>query len=110
MFGSNILEIAIGLIMMFILVSTICTAIREGIEAWLKTRAAYLEQGIRQLLNDKNGTGLARNLYEHPLINGLYNDGYTPGADKGTPSLFAAGRNLPSYITSKNFALALIDI
>ena len=47
MFGSQILEVAIGVIFVFILVSIICSAIREGIEAWLKTRAAFLEHGIR---------------------------------------------------------------
>jgi hypothetical protein len=39
MFGSEALEVAIGIIFVYILVSIICTAIREGIEAWLKTRA-----------------------------------------------------------------------
>lgn len=110
MFGSNILEIAIGIIFIFILVATICTAIREGIEAKLKTRAAYLEQGIRQLLNDTSGTGLAKALYEHPLIYGLFNGGYTPGTQNNSPDLMAKGGNLPSYIPSKTFAAALMDL
>lgn len=110
MFGSTVLEVAIGLIVVFILVGAICSAIREGIEAWLKTRAAYLEHGIRQLLNDKKGTGLAKLLYEHPLINGLYNDGYTPGKDQVSPSMLAKGSTLPSYITASNFSMALMEI
>lgn len=110
MFGSDILEVAIGVIFVFILVSIICTALREGIEAWLKTRAAYLEHGIRQLLADTSGTGLANAFYNHPLIYGLYNGAYTPGKDSVTPAMFAKGKNLPSYIPSKNFALALMDM
>ena len=110
MFGSNTLEIAIGIIVVFILVSTICAAIREGIEAKLKTRAAYLEQGIRQLLNDKKGNNLALHLYKHPLINGLFNNNYVPGIQNDAPELLAEGKDLPSYIPSKNFAQALIDI
>ena len=110
MFGSNMLEVAIGVIFVFLLVSIICTAIREGMESWLKTRAAYLEHGIRQLLADTSGTGLAKNFYNHPLIFGLFTDGYKPGKASGSPSLFARGGNLPSYIPSKNFALALMDI
>ena len=51
MLGSNTLETAIG-IFAFLLMSTIYTAIRRVIEARLNTRTAYLEQGIRQLLND----------------------------------------------------------
>ncbi|MDB4923269.1 hypothetical protein [Mucilaginibacter sp.] len=110
MFGSNILEVATGVIFVFILVSIICTAVREGIEGWLKTRAAYLEHGIRQLLADTGGTGLAKNIYNHPLIFGLFIDAYKPGKNTGAPSLFAKGGNLPSYIPSRNFAQALMDI
>lgn len=108
MFGSEILEVAIGLILVFLLVSVICSAIREGIEAWLKTRASYLEHGIRTLLNDLKGEGLAKALYDHPLVNGLFFGPYEPG-NPGSRAAFS-GRNLPSYIPSKNFAEALMDI
>ncbi len=40
MFGSTVLEVSVGIIFVFLLVSILCTAIREGIETWLKTRAA----------------------------------------------------------------------
>jgi len=110
MFGSSTIEIIIGIIFVFILVSTICTAIREGIEAKLKTRAAYLEQGIRQLLDDPAGTGLAKSLYTHPLIASLFNLSYKPGKNNKAPDLLARGNDLPSYIPSKNFARALMDI
>jgi hypothetical protein len=109
MFGSVILEVIIGIIFINILVSTICSTIREGIEAKLKTRAAYLEVSIRQLLQDETGTGIARALYEHPLINSLFLGPYKPGKS-GSPSLLAWGYNLPSYIPSSHFAIALMDI
>lgn len=121
MFGSNILDVAIGVIFVFALVSIICAAIREGIEAWLKTRAAYLERGIRELLHDPKAVGLARSFYEHPLIYSLYSGDYRPkppsrsdpaqpGARRSDPPLLERGENLPSYIPSRNFALALMDI
>jgi hypothetical protein len=110
MLGSTTIEILIGIIIVFILVSTICTTIREGLESILKTRAAYLDQGIRQLLNDKAGSDLAKKFYEHPLIFGLFNGDYKPGTDVDSTSMFAKGKNLPSYIPSKNFARALMDI
>lgn len=66
MLGSQILEVTIGVIFVFILISIICSAIREGIEAWMKTRAAFLEQGIRELLHDKKGEGLAKSFFHHP--------------------------------------------
>jgi hypothetical protein len=109
MFGSEILEVAIGIIFAFLLVSIICTAVREGIEAWVKTRAAFLEYGIREILHDMEGTGLAKDFYSHPLIYSLYSGPYTPGGPT-RPALLARGKKLPSYIPAKNFALALMDI
>ena len=60
MFGSEILDVAIGVIFVFLLVSLIASAIREGLEGWLKTRATHLEAGIRELLHDPKGTGLTK--------------------------------------------------
>jgi len=72
MFGSQILEVAIGLIMVFLLVSLILTAVRETIEAWSRTRARDLERAIAELVDDHSGDGLRKRLYEHPLIYGLF--------------------------------------
>jgi hypothetical protein len=110
MFGSQILEVAIGMVFVFLLVSIICSAVREGIEAWRKSRAAYLEHGIRELLRDPGGVGLARDLYQHPLISGLYGGDYVEGRRAIRPSLLAKGGDLPSYIPTRNFALALMDM
>ncbi len=110
MFGSEILEVAIGIIFIYFLVSIICSAIREGIEALLKTRAAYLEYGIRELLHDKTPEGLAKSFYNHPLIYSLYSGEYNPDRSAKRPSILANGANLPSYIPARNFALALMDI
>jgi len=110
MFNSAILDVAVGVIFVFLLVSILCTAIREGMEAWLKTRAAYLEYGIRELLQDKSGKGLAGDLFNHPLVFGLFANSYAPPAARGKPGTLARGGDLPSYIPSRNFALALMDI
>ena len=110
MFGSRILEVAIGIIFVFLLVSLICSAIREGIESWLKSRAAFLEHGIRELLHDRHAVGIARSVYTHPLIYGLYAADYEPRSSTRPLSALSRGGNLPSYIPSRNFALALLDI
>jgi hypothetical protein len=110
MFGSDMLEVATGVVFVFVLISTLCTAIRESLEAWLKTRASYLEFGIRELLQDRKGTGLAKGVFEHPLVFGLYSGNYTPRPSEGRPIMWKSGGNLPSYIPSANFALALMDI
>jgi hypothetical protein len=109
MFGSEILDVAIGIVFIYIVVSMICSAIREGIEAWLKTRAAYLEHGICQLLHDQQAAGIVKSLYNHPLIYSLYSGEYNATPIK-RPSIFARGHNLPSYIPAGNFALALMDL
>ena len=108
MFNSIILDVVIGLALVFILVSTVCTAVREAIESVLKTRAAYLECAIRELLREPDGTGLAQKFFEHPLINGLFKDGYQPRPL--APTLLARGKDMPSYIPSRNFAATLIDL
>lgn len=114
MFGSTILDVAIGIVFIFVLVSTVCSAIREVIETGLKTRAAYLERGIRELLHDRAGLGLARSFFGHPLINSLYSGTYGGALNSsrrsGKLKLFASGHGLPSYIPSRSFALTLLDI
>ncbi len=96
----HMLDVTIGLIVVFLLVSLICTALNEWIEGLIKRRAADLARGIKELLQDPKGEGLTRTLYSHPLINGLYKSNYDSNKNL----------NLPSYIPSRNFALALYDI
>ncbi|HKP76158.1 MAG TPA: hypothetical protein VJT67_11490 [Longimicrobiaceae bacterium] len=115
MFGSDLLEVVIGIVFVYILVSIICSAVRESVEAWLKTRSAYLEHGIRELLHDTDGTALASSLYRHPLIYSLYMTDYDPkprpeGWLRRLRWLLKKGQGLPSYIPSKNFAVALMDL
>jgi hypothetical protein len=112
MLGSTMLDVAIGIVFVFVLLSTVCSAIREGIEAKLKTRAAYLEHGLRELLHDRDGKGLAHSFFNHPLIYALYSGGYSGAAQPGNhrPKMLAQGGSLPSYIPTRSFAVALLDI
>ncbi len=110
MFGSAILDVAIGIVFIYIILSMMCSAMREGIEGWLRTRAAYLERGIRELLSDVNTGSLTKRLYEHPLIDPLYFGAYPTHPLAANPRWYSRGRNLPSYIPSRNFALALLDM
>jgi hypothetical protein len=100
MFGSEMLDIAIGMIFVYLLLSLICSSVNELIERQLKNRAKDLEAGLRELLDDKTGTGLVTDLYQHGMINGLFKGDYN-AKDKS---------NLPSYIPSRNFALAIMSI
>jgi hypothetical protein len=86
-FGSTLLEVAIGIVFVYLLLSLLCSALSELIEAFIKYRSRDLEKGIRKLLDNP---GLAENFFSHPLIKPL-------------------GEN-PSYIPSRTFSLALWNL
>lgn len=96
MLGSSIIDTAIGLVFVYLLLSLICSAASELIERFSKKRAKDLESGLSEMLRDPN---LVESLYKHPLIYCLFPKPYKAG-----------GKNLPSYIPARNFALALMDI
>ena len=108
------LDVAIGMIFVYLLISLICTAINEMVESKLKLRAVDLEQGIRELLKDYQGTGLALRLYQHPLVSALFRGTYQPSELRTDPDpqkiRYSRGSDLPSYIPSETFALALMDL
>ena len=121
MFGSEIIDVVIGMIFVFLVLSLICSAANEIIEAWLNKRADYLEKGISELLTDRDGGGYLKELYRHPLIAGLYRDRYgeeeTGWRQNLSPRLIGIlnelgfkKTRLPSYIPAQNFSLALMDI
>jgi hypothetical protein len=86
-----LLDVAIGLIFMWLILSIATMSIQEWIASSLKWRANDLETAIQRLLADK---AWAAQLYNHPLIAGLSKKN---------------GRK-PSYIPANKFALALFDI
>jgi len=100
MLGSNILDVAIGLVSLFLLLSLIASAANELLEAFLKKRAQNLERGIIELVGSKSAGTFVSDLYNHGLINSLYRGNYADAPKK----------ELPSYIPSRNFALAVIEL
>jgi len=86
-----ILEVAIGMIFMWLVLSIATMSVQEWIASYLKWRSKDLETAIQRLLGDKTW---AEQLYKHPLIAGL-------SKKVGTK---------PSYIPANKFALALLDI
>ena len=103
------LDVAIGLVFVYLLLSLICSSLHEGLESLLRNRANDLEAGIRILLGDprppgwkswlpwakslKSGT-ITAVFYRHPLIRCLFRD----------------EKDLPTYIPARNFSLALLDL
>lgn len=84
----DILDVAIGLIFVYLVLSLAVTAANEFFAAAFKRRAVTLRLGVLNLLNDD----LTKRVYEHPLIRSLYRP-----------------KSLPSYIPSRSFAIALLD-
>ena len=102
MFGSDILDIAIGVVFIFLLLSLLCSAVNEFIESLFKYRAKNLERGVAELLGDPDHTtGFVKALYDHGIVNSLFKGDYETAKKNG---------NLPSYIPSRSFALAVIDL
>ncbi|GAB6843783.1 hypothetical protein HNR00_003464 [Methylorubrum rhodinum] len=129
MFGSTVLEVGIGLTFMFLLVSLLCSAMRELIEAASKSRATDLEKGIIEILGARGDPSVLEDFYKHPLISCLYRNSYTPdpaffqgaavasgaqpnGREFGVVGLWSElkrRQNLPTYIPSANFAVAVLS-
>lgn len=118
MAGFEMLDVAIGILFVYLLLSLLCSALNEFVEGFLKLRAVDLEQGIRELLNDHSGSDLAKKIYDHHLIYSLFRGSYDPGKIRNASKTnvdnkkkrYTRGSDLPSYIPSRNFALALMDV
>jgi hypothetical protein len=101
MFGSETLEVAIGLAVLFSFMSLFASAARETIEAWYQDRGLLIHKAMAELFSadgDESSPSLAQfynSIAISPLFRGAYN------GVKG---------KLPSYITSGNFANTILDM
>ena len=78
MFETAILDVAIGLVFIYLLLSLMCSAFQEAAAANFNRRSKFLRGGIKTLLeiedtpDSHNETkGLDKEVLEHPLIKGL---------------------------------------
>ena len=100
MFGSTVLEVAIGLTFCYAAVALIVSTVQEALASLLRLRARTLLEGVKTMLNDPHYSGLARSLYSHALVN---------PHDDGTAADERALKFKPSYIEPKLFAIAMLD-
>ena len=110
-----IVEVAIGLIFIWIVLSLTIIQIQEWINTMLDKRARDMEDAIHEMLANPN---LKAQFYDHPVIRGL------TSKKRKEPSRIPAWfyrypilrgftkeiRKLPSYIPSQQFSLALFEI
>ncbi|OOP55287.1 MAG: hypothetical protein AYP45_15585 [Candidatus Brocadia carolinensis] len=90
MFSFQILEVGIGLALVYFILSLICQSINEWFASRLGMRAKSLEKAIRKLFNDPKKT---EQFYSHSLITSLMD-----------------GERRPSYIPAKTFSRVLLDM
>jgi len=104
MYLEEIIEVAVGLVLVYVVVSLAVMQIQEWLSGVLKTRARHLEEALRVMLAERTKgqpaqtqipltSGLLDQLYNHPLIKTL-----------------AKEKDKPSYIPADKFALALFDL
>jgi hypothetical protein len=137
MFGSVVLDVAIGMAFVYLLLSLIASVVQEMLSAFMQLRSANLQRGLRSLFSgDSLSTemDLVNSIYDHGLVRGLYSDPVKDsnkvqsrfrkmmdgvrllarrviGISVDKPLTIGANPLLlPSYIPSRTFALALIDI
>lgn len=91
MAGNAMIDVAIGLILMYLVLALICTSVNEFIANIFSMRAKTLRAGLEHLIDDKV---LLSQFKDHGLIDGLRT------ALKG---------NNPSYLSPATFAAAILD-
>jgi hypothetical protein len=97
MYLQEILEVAIGLVLVWLVLSIATMSLQEWLGNIVNLRAKDLEKAIIQMLSS---TELARRFYEYPLIANLYSKPDKPGK-KG---------RLPSYIPPGKFGATLFEL
>jgi hypothetical protein len=101
MFGSNVLEVGIGMVFTFLTVSLVCGQITEALATIMKWRATTLLKGVKSLVNDEKFTGLALTLYNSAQVH--------PRGDGQATTQAEIEKNPPSYIDPKQFAQAMLN-
>ena len=78
MFGSFILDVAIGMVFIYLLLSLVASGVNEILASIVQSRAANLVRGLRSLLSgdsiEAGALTLVDNIYDHGLVRGLYPD------------------------------------
>lgn len=107
-FGNSVIDVAIALSFAFFLLSLVASAVREFFAGVFGLRTKNLVKGLEGMLGD---AVVAEKVMEHPLVQTELGKGkglYRPATGRlaWLKDLFKRGHG-PSYISSRNFAIAL---
>ena len=97
MYLQEILEVAVGLVFVWLVISLATMSFQEWISTIVNLRAKNLKTAIVQMLGSKN---LTRLFYEYPFITNLY-----VRSNKRSKKT-----RLPSYIPAEKFAATLFEL
>jgi hypothetical protein len=110
--GMPVLDVALGVVFLYLLLSLIVTTLQEALASLFKWRAQNLYAAVAGLLDDPKASAewrsLGKELYEHPLVTKLCSKDVQPAS---VASFASKNRfRLPSYLPSRTFAVALLDV
>jgi len=112
MISLKTIDVGIGMVLMFLFVSVICSAVREIGELAIKTRATSLAAAIGEMLDSHGVPTRLPAFYDHPLISALYKGDYDDALvgwlRKWIP--FVGRSKLPSYIPAESFAKTVLQL
>lgn len=99
--GLEIIDVALGLILVYLILSLVCTTVVEAISQhpWFRYRAKTLYSGLERMMGKHADT-----LLRHPEIRGLCGDA------KNVNARIHKFQRVPSYIPSETFAIACLDV
>jgi hypothetical protein len=114
------IDVAIGIILMYLILSLMCTTVNELIATVLKLRAQMLSKTISAMIDDED---VRKAFYNHGIIANAKSAARGGEPAPGTSASDSAGgrgqeadaagrprdREHPSYLESRNFAMALLD-
>ena len=94
MFDHTIIDVALGLVLFYIVLSLVVSAVQEWLASLFGLRAKNLRAGIENLIDGPGaGAEFARMVYDHPLVKNL-----------------ARAKKLPSYIAPETLSSVLLDV
>ncbi len=106
MLDSPLVQIVLGLMLLFVLFSLLVSAVQEMGVALFRSRGAALWDSIEMLLGGGDKAKEARDrIYAHPLIRTL-----VPPSSLSWSKPKPGRRSGPSYIAAPTFAKALVDV
>jgi hypothetical protein len=103
MFGSQILEVVVGLMMFFVLLSIACSGATGAVLGALFVKERNMSRGMRHVVSVSDDAQLATRLFAHPLVRSL------EGRRTWLSGLLGFRRPTPLEIPAPVFRVALVD-